>query len=53
MVEVKELDGGYGLWIYDYCRPESEPEEVGCDAHVVSLMTSVVINMDGMDASCM
>ncbi len=52
MMEVEELDGGCGLWIFDCCWPKSEPKELSCDANVVTLMTSTVINVDGMDAVC-
>lgn len=52
MVEVKELDGGCGLRLYDCCRPESKPEELGSDADIVTLMTDAVIDMGGMDAVC-
>lgn len=53
VMKVEELKGNCSPWVDDSCRPQAEPEELSCDVNILTVLTSAVINRDGMDTVCM
>ncbi len=52
-MKIEELKGDSSPWIYDGCGPQAKPEELSHDVDVLGLLTSAVINRDGMNTVCM
>lgn len=53
VMKIKELKGDGSPWIYDGCGPQAKPEELSRDVNVLGLLTSTVIDGDGMNTVCM